>query len=169
VLVARWSRKDQPFAYLMHEVVLLGADQHFFKLYSDEFADDFISAKLTPTAESLQQCQADDKKFTPTDFSKYSGGIQDEPELADLLNEVAAIIPNQWYFVGAQLKMSHAELCSWRDSNPHASTELFAKIFTEWKKRSTMKYSWATIIEVLKTRTIHQFDLANRLDTKLKR
>lgn len=104
-----------------------------------------------------------------TDFSKYRG-IQAEPELADLLNEVAAIIPSKWFAVGIQLKLSDEELCSLRDSNPHARTEqLFSAIFREWKSRSVMKYSWATIIEVLKTQSVNRFKLANKLDTKLKK
>ena len=103
-----------------------------------------------------------------TDFRKYNG-IHAEPELADLLNEVAVIIPNEWYAVGIQLNLSDEELRSWRESYPHARTELFARIFTEWKRRSTTEYSWATIIKVLKTRLVNQFKLANDLETKLKR
>lgn len=103
-----------------------------------------------------------------TDFRKYSG-IQAEPELADLLNEVAAVIPNQWYAVGIQLNLSDEDLRSWHDSNPYArKVQLFATIFTEWKKRSTMEYSWATIIKVLKTRSVDRFELADKLDSKLK-
>ena len=99
--------------------------------------------------------------------SRYRG-LQSEPKLSDLLNEVACKIPNKWYAVGIQLELTHNDLCSWLAANPNGDTmKLFASVFAAWKDRGTGDYSWATIIEVLKTPSVCQPRLAEELSKKL--
>ena len=42
--------------------------------------------------------------------SKYPAGLESEPELSDLMNEVAAEIPSKWRDVGVQLGVDHSVL-----------------------------------------------------------
>ena len=80
------------------------------------------------------------------------------------MNEVAARIPNKWYAVGIQLNLTDAELQALRVSNPHGDiTEIFGRVFTIWQENKTREYSWATMIEVLKTPSVHQPRLAEDL------
>ena len=101
------------------------------------------------------------------DASEYlNAGLQSEPELADLMNEVAAEIPGKWHDVGIQLKLSTSDLDCLRTLSLPTS-QLFSSVFTLWKKRTTDDYSWATIIKVLKTPAVDEIRLAEKLNTKL--
>ena len=82
------------------------------------------------------------------------------------MNEVAAKIPGKWHEVGIQLKLSQEELSFLKDSSPTVS-QLFASIFTVWKRRTTREYSWTTIIEVLKTDAVDETRLAEGLVVRL--
>ena len=93
--------------------------------------------------------------------------MQGEPKLADLMNEVAVKIPDKWYTVGIQLGLEHGELTSISSSGPSDPQFKFASVFTEWNKRSTREYSWATIIDVLKTPAVSEQRLADELLRKL--
>ena len=93
--------------------------------------------------------------------------MQDKPKLADLMNKVAVKIPNKWYTVGIQLELEHGELASIASSGPIDPQFKFASVFTEWNKHSTPEYSWATIINVLKTPAINEQRLAEELFRKL--
>ena len=93
--------------------------------------------------------------------------LQSEPELSDLQNEIATKIPNMWYAVGIQLKLTHNDLCSWLAESPSDTKKLFGHVFTAWKERGTRDYSWATMIEVLKTPSVCQPRLAEELAKKL--
>ena len=90
--------------------------------------------------------------------------MQGEPKLADLMNEVAVKIPDKWHPVGIQLGLAHSELTSITSSD---SQFKFASVFTEWNKRNTPEYSWATIIDVLKTPAVSEQRLAEKLFRKL--
>ena len=82
------------------------------------------------------------------------------------MNEVAVKTPRKWHEVGIQLKLSQDELSVLNDSSPTGS-QLFASIFTVWKKRNTREYSWATIVDVLKTPAVDEVGLAKELIAKL--
>ena len=95
-------------------------------------------------------------------------GLHSEPQLSDLINKVATKIPHKWHEVGIQLNLKHEELRFLRESLPSgAGSQLFASIFTLWKNRRTREYSWATMIEVLKTTSVDQTRLAEDLNREL--
>ena len=99
-------------------------------------------------------------------INKYQSGVQSAPELPDLMNEVAAKIPQKWHDVGIQLGMEYDKLTFLSDSNPPGS-RLFALVFTAWKNCMKKDYTWAVLIQALKTPAVNEPRLAEELSTKL--
>ena len=82
------------------------------------------------------------------------------------MNEVAAKIPQKWHEVGIQLGMEYDQLQSLSVSNPPGSQQ-FASVFTAWKNCMRKDYTWAVLIEVLKTPAVNETRLARDLSKKL--
>jgi len=51
--------------------------------------------------------------------SKYPAGVKSEPKLSDLMNEVAAVIPDKWQQVGIVLNVSDGDLASFIKLDSH--------------------------------------------------
>ena len=99
-------------------------------------------------------------------LNKYQDGVQSAPELPDLMNEVAAKIPQKWHEVGIQLGMEHDQLIFLSQSTPPGSRQ-FASLFTAWKNCMKKEYTWAVLIQALKTPAVNEPKLARELSTKL--
>ncbi len=95
-------------------------------------------------------------------------GLLSAPDPLDLINEVAARVPSKWYQIGIQLGITHEELTSYRDLHPTASSgQIFSFIFSTWKNSGTGDYTWAAMIEALKTPFVSQRLLAHELTEKV--
>ena len=95
--------------------------------------------------------------------SSYPAGLEAEPKLSDLMNEVAAKIPSRWREVGIQLEISNEKLSCF------TSTVLdnFSCVFTIWKTEATSPYKWSTLIDALKAPAVNEITLAEKLKNKL--
>ena len=93
--------------------------------------------------------------------------MEDEPELVELMNEVAAHIPSKWREVGIQLHLNpdHLDGIAVSVSSTH---DRFCSVFTLWKKQMTSPYKWSTIIHALKAPAVNEIRLAEELKNKLK-
>ncbi len=70
--------------------------------------------------------------------SRYQSGLQSEPEMVDLINEVAAVIPWLWYEVGIQLDVPYEDLKGYQERNPSASSsKMFTYVFATWRIEPT--------------------------------
>ena len=90
-------------------------------------------------------------------------------DLADLMNEVAAVIPSKWRAVGIQLHLSSGTLDSIQSHNankPQACLMSFEDVFTNWKSGGDSQYTWPTIIDALKTPAVGEAQLAEKLNAK---
>jgi hypothetical protein len=96
---------------------------------------------------------------TPLSLPPYQEGLQ----LSDLMNRVAAVVPDQWREVGVQLGVPPHVLDSFWKSRACDSMDCFRDVFTYWKDKCTKPYCWETIIEVLQTPAVGQEDLALNL------
>ena len=92
--------------------------------------------------------------------------MEDEPELVELMNEVAARIPSKWREVGIQLHLStdHLDGIAVSVSSPH---NRFCSVFTLWKKQMTLPYKWSTVIQALKAPAVNEIRLAEELANKV--
>ena len=95
--------------------------------------------------------------------------ITGAPELKDLMNKIAVVIPAKWRPVGIQLGLSPGNLDNIQSQNagkPDSNLESFEKMFTQWKLLIPSPYTWSTIIDVLQTPAVGEVQLANTLAMK---
>ena len=111
----------------------------------------------------LRQLDLEDVAKTIDHGADYSMAIpkvyDESPETRDLMNQIAAIIPAKWRFVGIQLGLTENILDDIAVSAPFP-LECFRKMLLEWKKRKPRPYTWMTIIEALETPSVGEVALA---------
>ena len=97
---------------------------------------------------------------------KYTG-IESEPELSDLMNEVASKVSSKWKTISIQLGLTYndQECFTASSSDP---IQCFALVFKVWRNRATKPYTWSTIIEALETASVDEVRLAQELTRKFK-
>ena len=97
--------------------------------------------------------------------SKYPAGLASEPKLADLMNEVAAVIPGSWMVVGQQLGLEQGILEGIALNNPGNSNHCYSAVFTRWRNRSSTShpYTWSTILQALESKAVEQNELASTI------
>ena len=88
--------------------------------------------------------------------------------LADLMNDIASVIPAKWRAVGIQLNLSTGELDSIQNQNagkPESDCNSFEQVFNKWRQQCTNpnQYRWQKIIQVLKTPSVQEHALAESL------
>ena len=101
--------------------------------------------------------------------SKYPAGLDSEPELSDLMNEVAAEIPNKWIDVGLQLGLTWGVLKG-IDTISQSDTNLcYSNVFTQWKNQTstTHPYTWSTLVQALKAPAVGEQRLADKIKSEL--
>ena len=100
----------------------------------------------------------------------YPAGLQDKPELCDLMNEVAAKIPSKWRQFGIELRLNTSELDCFSLASPEDALRCFSFVFTLWQNRMSREpYSWLTVVESLNAPSIGEHKLALELKNKLTR
>ena len=76
------------------------------------------------------------------------------PNLGDLMNGVAAVIPAKWRLVGVQLKLPNGTLDEIQDQNngrPNECILSFEQAFAKWRSLGTSSYTWKTVINALRS------------------
>ena len=96
--------------------------------------------------------------------NKYPAGLKSEPELSDLMNEVAAVIPNKWQQVGIVLNVSDGDLSCFVQLD---SQKCFISVFTTWRNKETSPYTWQTVVKALQSPTVGENKLAKDINSKL--
>ena len=83
------------------------------------------------------------------------------------MDKIAAEIPDQWRNIGIGLGLTVSEL-KCLPSQGLKPKDYFYHIFTIWKERMTVSYSWRKIIQVLKSPSVGQIRLAMDLTAELR-
>ena len=100
--------------------------------------------------------------------SKYPAGLDSEPELPDLMNEVAAKIPARWRDVGLQLGLDESVLQGITYISQGDTNLCYINVFTRWKNHSTTHpYTWSTMLQALKAPSVGESSLADTIEKKL--
>ena len=101
--------------------------------------------------------------------NKYAAGLDSEPDLSDLLNEIAAEIPSKWRDMGQQLGLDQGVLEGIATISPEDTNHCYSNVFTRWKNQTSTEhpYTWSTVVQALKTRTVGQVRLAAKIKNKL--
>ena len=98
--------------------------------------------------------------------SKYSG-LESEPELSDLMNEVASKVPAKWRQISIQLGLTPSDQEGIMASTPNDPIQCFTSVFQQWKSRAIRPYTWSTVIEALQAPAVDEKRLAQDLRTKI--
>ena len=98
--------------------------------------------------------------------SKYAG-LESEPELSDLMNEVASKVSAKWKEISIQLGVTLNDQKCFIDATSGDPNQCFTFVFNVWKNRATRPYKWSTVIQTLETPAVGEKRLAQDLRTKL--
>ena len=85
------------------------------------------------------------------------------PTLKDLSNRVAAVIPDKWIQVAIQLELDMSVIRTIRKEES-SCFEQFVAVLEQWKKSSSLPYTWKSLVTVLRSRSVNESRLAHELE-----
>ena len=97
----------------------------------------------------------------------YPTGLDSQPDLSDLMNEVAAKIPGKWRDVGLQLGVDKGELDGIALISPENTNLCYTNVFTRWMNLTTDSYTWLKVVQVLESPAVGENRLACKIRNKL--
>jgi len=97
----------------------------------------------------------------------FPTSLESEPKLSELMNEVAAKIPNKWRDVGLQLGVTHSELEAFASASSPDTNSRFTSVFSAWQKHMNVPYTWTSLIQALKAPSVEEIRLAEKLKNRL--
>ena len=97
---------------------------------------------------------------------KYKG-LQSEPQLSDLMNEVASKVSAKWRQISIQLGLTLNDQKCFIDATSGDPNQCFTFVFNVWRNRATRPYTWSTVIQTLESPAVDEVRLAHELRTKL--
>ena len=84
----------------------------------------------------------------------------------DFLIRVACQAMDKWEVFGLQLNIPPHQLHTIQRSNPILC---FAEVFDKWKRKSDPPFTWATIVEALRSPIVNENSLAKEIEDWLNR
>ena len=89
-----------------------------------------------------------------------------EPTMRELLRKVASRAMDKWYMVGLELEIEEDQL----DTMDHTQPDrCYTKVFRLWKNRAQLPFTWATIINTLKSPIVGKKRLAMEIEDWLRK
>ena len=99
---------------------------------------------------------------------QHLGKLHSSPQLSDLMNFIAAKIPEKWREVGSQLGLDSADINRIEAEVPtHKSTPCYLAVFYKWESKGTTEYTWNTLLKALRTPLVDASKLANTIEGQL--
>ena len=95
-----------------------------------------------------------------------AAGDSAKPAIADLANDVVAVIPNKWIPVAIQLGLSMNEIEAICE-NKRECFFRFMAVFDHWMRTSCTPCSWETLVTALRSDSVKELDLADKLHRKI--
>ena len=83
----------------------------------------------------------------------------------DLLNRVASRAMAKWEVLGLQLNIPPQQLSTIQKGNPILC---YADVFDIWERKSDPPFTWATIVEALRSPIVKENSLAKEIEDWLK-
>ena len=103
-----------------------------------------------------------------TALPQHSGKLHSSPQLRDLMNFVAAKIPEKWREIGIELGLDSADISRIEAEVPtHKSTPCYLAVFYKWESKGTTEYTWDTLLKALRTPSVDAMNLANTIEGQL--
>ena len=98
-------------------------------------------------------------------FILSAGGDAAKPAISDLANDVAAVVPDKWKSVAFQLGVSMSEIRAIRKDEEDCF-DRFMAVFDHWMRTSCTPCSWETLVTALRSDSVKELDLADKLHDK---
>ena len=85
------------------------------------------------------------------------------------MDEVAAQIPTKWHPFGIKIGIRKGSLDVIEHNHPKDPQRCFTEVFALWENQVTkMKYSWSSVLKILRAPSINECKIADQLELKLK-
>ena len=88
--------------------------------------------------------------------------------MRDLLNEVSAKASDKWDLIGTQLNIEDHHLEAFSRTGTANIYRCHQQVFRMWRNNGSPPYTWATIIDVLRSKIIGEVRLADELELWVK-
>ena len=86
------------------------------------------------------------------------------PDLCDLLNKVAAKTRDKFEEVAIQLGIKLGRIRSIKTEKQNQPIKCYTEVFDLWESKGSPPYTWATIINALRSPAVEEERLANELE-----
>ena len=94
--------------------------------------------------------------------------LNEPPKMRDLLKRVASQARDKWRVLGLELHISYHQLQSIERSERGYPILCFVKVFDIWERKSDPPFTWATIVEALRSPIVNETYLAREIEDWLK-
>ena len=85
--------------------------------------------------------------------------------MRDLLEQVAAKAMDKWDTMGLVLNIDHHQLNTITHKNP---VRCYSEVFSLWEKKADPPFTWATIVDALRSPAVGEMKLASDIESWLK-
>ena len=99
-------------------------------------------------------------------YTIYTGDpLSRAPTMVDLLERVASNAGDKWYMMGLLLSVKQDQLKTITHQNP---VLCYSEVFSLWEKKADPPFTWATIVDALKSPVVGEMKLALDIEGWLK-
>ena len=98
----------------------------------------------------------------------FTDELHREPTMRELLNEVSAEASDKWVLIGTQLDIEDHHLENFSRTNTGDIYRCHLQVFRMWRNKGSPPYTWATIINVLRSKIVGEVRLADKLELLIK-
>ena len=82
----------------------------------------------------------------------------------DLLNQVASRALNKWEMIGLQLGIRPHQLIAFKMVHLGDPMKCYMEVFSLWENKAEQPFTWATIIDALKSPMVGKVKLAQDIE-----
>ena len=94
--------------------------------------------------------------------------LRSPPKLVDFLEQVAVKVSANWWMLGLKLGIEPHELDEIAKQNKDHGVHCLQKVMVLWKDKANPPYTWATVIDALKSPIVGEKSVAQDVEMWLK-
>ena len=86
------------------------------------------------------------------------------PKIRELLCKVASRATDKWELIGLDLEIEQHQLNTISQSHPRNAIRCYSEVFSLWQRKADPPFTWATIIEALRSPVVRENALAQEIE-----
>ena len=94
--------------------------------------------------------------------------LNEPPNMRELLRRVASRANDKWELIGLDLKIEQHQLNTISRAHPHNAISCYSEVFSVWQRKADPPFTWATIIDVLRSPIVKENALAQEIEDWLR-